>query len=1345
MRVLLSTLLAVSCLPRIAPSIEIAESAREIPVAYQVDVVVVGGTSAGVTAAVAAAEKGADVFLAAQRPYLGVDLCGTYRLWLRPGEKPDDPLAAAAFAEPPLLVEIRPGLAFTYETDVPSAKRHKDTTPPSKLNDGKWGNAVNQSVEYPTDVTVTLDLKKNTPIQRVLVMAYHRAGDIELESVAVSVSNDNQKWTHVADVPNTCRSNGDHIDSAFCLSVAVKASTRYVRVLAKRGADAERILLAEVIVEPKSSDENVAPADGSRVPPMPMQVKRVFDQALLDAGVTFLYGCFVTDVLRDADGKLAGVVMANRAGRQAIRAKVIIDATPRAMVARMAGASFEPYPTGPRTFKRIVVGGEMREGENLQVRKLPTPVQIQQQGLKAAACRDAFEYTLQIPMKDGSFASFADADHVARDTTWHPQQVAASEVLFQIPPDPMHGTKHLDGDWPGAQRVDLTACRPKGLERLYVLGGCADVSRKAAEALLRPLEYMALGRRIGQAAAAEAGAKPKPTVVCFGDSITAGDYPAKLEKVLGPCRVLNAGVGGNTTGQGLARIEQDVLRKRPQAVVVLFGTNDSILTAPGNYKTPLEQYEKNLRAIVQRCDDAGAKVVLMTPPPIIEEPYFTRHPKPCYEAEGGLEKILQRYRSAVVRVGKSMNVPVIHLHEKLQKDFATLKSCGVHPTGLGEAQMAGLVAEALRPILAIPERKVPSLEGICVGGSKGQADGKGDVREFLTGPRSTRSDLPTVRSEARSLPVLGKYDVVVVGGGTGGAPAGIGAGRQGAKTLVLEYLHGLGGVGTLGLIGKYYYGFRKGFTEEIDRGVGDLGGQKQPANPGWNVEWKMEWYRRELHKSGAEVWYGVLGCGAVVDGDRVSGVVVATPEGRGVVLAGVVIDSTGNSDIAAAAGAECVFTDGTNVAVQGTGLPPRKPGASYTNTDYTLTVDNDMLDMWRTFVVAKAKFDKAYDLGQIIDTRERRRIVGDFVISPLDVFNERTYPDTVGKSHSNFDTHGYTIHPFFSLEPPNKKGVDAYTPYRALLPKGLEGILVTGLGISAHRDAMPILRMQPDIQNQGYAAGVAASMASRYEKTLRQIDLKSLQGHLVSIGCLPESVLTDKDSFPRPVEEIAQAVKAVTTDRAALGLILSQPQDALPLLRKAYAVAESDQDKLVYASILGMMGDPSGTETLTRSVGSAEWDEGWSFKGMGQFGGSLSPLDGRIIALGSTKDTRALQPILAKVAQLGPDSAFSHHRAVAVALETLRDPRAAKPLADLLKKPAIMGHAATTIAEAKRAAEYSDPDLSRNLSLRELILARALYRCGDCEGLGKRILQTYAKDLRGHHARHAQAILNEPR
>ena len=73
----------------VVPARAVNESPRQIPVAYDVDVLVVGGSSAGVAAAAAAADSGATVFLAAQRPYLGEDLCGTYRLWLSDGEEPE--------------------------------------------------------------------------------------------------------------------------------------------------------------------------------------------------------------------------------------------------------------------------------------------------------------------------------------------------------------------------------------------------------------------------------------------------------------------------------------------------------------------------------------------------------------------------------------------------------------------------------------------------------------------------------------------------------------------------------------------------------------------------------------------------------------------------------------------------------------------------------------------------------------------------------------------------------------------------------------------------------------------------------------------------------------------------------------------------------------------------------------------------------------------------------------------------------------------------------------------------------------------------------------------------------
>jgi len=1117
----------------------VAESARRVPVAHDVDVVVVGGSSAGVAAAAEAAKAGARVFLAAQRPYLGQDMCGTYRLWLEPGEEPVSALARRIFTEAPAAPKhvsrrLTKGAAFTYTTSMPSAAKHKDTRQRTLLRDGRCGSASQQSVQYDGNVTITADLGAVRPVKAVHVLAYQRVDDFEVKSVGVAISDDAKRWTNVTTVTNGQLGRGGYETEAIDLAAEVGAKARYVRLAVTKGPKCSRVLLGEIVIEaggkaPPPKPAAKQPGKARRDPPTPMHVKRSLDLALLDAKVDFLYGCYATDVLRDAAGNVAGIVMANRSGRQAVRAKVIIDATPRATVARLAGATFTAFPAGPQTFKRVVVGGETSQAAAAGGKVLDVEYRS---GRKAFSVT---EYTLTIPMTDNSFASFAAAEKVARDKTWQPGQVAASERLFQVPPDHIRGRKKASPSGPKDDNADLAPFQPAGVDRLYVVGGCVDVPRDAAAKLMRPLAMMEFGSAIGHAAAEHAANLPRPV---------------------------------------------------------------------------------------------GAMVP----------------------------------------------------------------------------------ADKVRPTVA------------------------GDVSEFLTGVRPSQQGLETVDSPGKSVPVIGRYDVVVIGGGTSGAPAGIAAGRFGAKTLVVEYLYGLGGVGTTGRIGKYCHGYRKGFTAEIDRAVG---------GPTWDIQTKMEWYRKELGKAGADVWYLALGCGALVDKGTVRGAVIATPDGRGVVLAKVVIDATGNADVAASAGAECVYTDGSHVAVQGTGLPPRHPGAKYTNTDWTFSDDTDMVDMWRMFVVAKTKYPGAFDLGQLIDTRERRRIVGEYLLSPLDIVNKHTFPDSVVLCDGGtLDSHGFTTHPMFKFF--NPKAGKIYTPYRSLLPVKLDGLLAAGLGLCAHRDAIAVIRMQPDIQNQGYAAGVAAAMATQAGVQPRKIDVKALQRHLVEKGNLPKEVLTHEDSYPLSQERVAAAVKTLPKDYRGITVVLAQPREALPMLRKAYAAAGETRAKLAYAHVLGMLGDPTGVEALVAAVKAAPWDKGWAFKGMGQFGWTLSRLDSLILALGKTRDKRGLEPILDKVRQLTIKHRLSHHRNVAVALETIGDPAAAGPLADLLKQPGMTGHAFIEIRDTERRTPANRVDVTtRERSLVELTLARALYRCGDRDGLGEKILKMYARDLRGHYARHASAVLRE--
>lgn len=212
----------------------------------------------------------------------------------------------------------------------------------------------------------------------------------------------------------------------------------------------------------------------------------------------------------------------------------------------------------------------------------------------------------------------------------------------------------------------------------------------------------------------------EPVVVCFGDSITRANYldaketyPGVLGTLLPGVLVRNAGVPGNTSEQGLARLDRDVLAHRPVAVVVLFGTNDSVLCEKGKYRVAVDRYRENLKRIIQGCRKKGTRVVLCTLLPINAQPYFTRHPREYYEAEGGLGAIVQRYRKAALAVGKEMKTPVVDLWAAMEKDETLLRPApdGVHPSEKG----CRVIAEQVAKVLLSEPAIVEALSGASAG------------------------------------------------------------------------------------------------------------------------------------------------------------------------------------------------------------------------------------------------------------------------------------------------------------------------------------------------------------------------------------------------------------------------------------------------------------------------------------------------------------------------------------------------------------------------------------------------------------------------------------------------------
>jgi lysophospholipase L1-like esterase/pimeloyl-ACP methyl ester carboxylesterase len=122
-------------------------------------------------------------------------------------------------------------------------------------------------------------------------------------------------------------------------------------------------------------------------------------------------------------------------------------------------------------------------------------------------------------------------------------------------------------------------------------------------------------------------AKEPVRIVCIGDSITgvyyhSGSvraYPEMLQIALqklhpkAKVTVRNAGISGDTSKGGLARLERDVLAHKPHLVTIMFGMNDLV-------RVPVADFIANMTQMIQRCRAAGAEVVLCTQNSIVDSP-----------------------------------------------------------------------------------------------------------------------------------------------------------------------------------------------------------------------------------------------------------------------------------------------------------------------------------------------------------------------------------------------------------------------------------------------------------------------------------------------------------------------------------------------------------------------------------------------------------------------------------------------------------------------------------------------------------------------------------------------------
>ncbi|MDX9794251.1 MAG: FAD-dependent oxidoreductase, partial [Kiritimatiellia bacterium] len=510
MKVCLATVcLGVACLTQAAEYV--VQSARSVPVARDADVVVVGGGSAAVAAAIAAKTNGASVLLVAPRTYLGDDLAGTRELWPAPvPEFSVHPLAQGIFS---LKVP------FAYQADVVPDGAHADPGN-TRLTDGVQFNAITGSVQYNSNVVITVTFAGTGSVTQLDLHYYVRTigtGPFNTTVAGLERSEDGVSWAGVA-----CNTQLEQLtalaDDNTWLARIVPAApfrARFLRLACNipPGGTETRQLLDELTVHTSLGD----PIPGSSYQTTPLALKRALDLALEEEGISFLGGAPVCDVLRDAGGKPAGVVLANRAGRQAVTARVVIDATESAWPARCAGAVKTVFTPGDYAFSRIVIADATNAPSAPGLSVVPVPGLVYQAAISGVAAPSGmptsvdgrvYRCTFNTYMETGSMLELLEIEQSARDWTWTKTCLDQADRLAWLPPDRIVGVaSEQTAAWPGAAALNLDAFRPQGVPYLYVLGVRADLPRTLAADLQNPARLMALADRVGAAAAVEALAR----------------------------------------------------------------------------------------------------------------------------------------------------------------------------------------------------------------------------------------------------------------------------------------------------------------------------------------------------------------------------------------------------------------------------------------------------------------------------------------------------------------------------------------------------------------------------------------------------------------------------------------------------------------------------------------------------------------------------------------------------------------------------------------------------------------------------------------------------------------------
>jgi hypothetical protein len=445
-----------------------------------------------------------------------------------------------------------------------------------------------------------------------------------------------------------------------------------------------------------------------------------------------------------------------------------------------------------------------------------------------------------------------------------------------------------------------------------------------------------------------------------------------------------------------------------------------------------------------------------------------------------------------------------------------------------------------------------------------------------------------VRDGDGTAPVVARSDVVVVGGGPAGTAAAIAAARNGASVTLLErypYLGGLASGGMVLVLDDMTNGSEitvKGICQEFIDRLAARGLAIFPPEADRRIDGAMwrKWSRWGVHDFHAHTkphpityatafdpdgWKRVSGelmleCRVnlrlhswfsrpVIADGRIAGVICETKAGRQAILGDIVIDATGDLDVATASGApyitgSYILTTVFRIGGVDTAAAERfqferhdeflamdkeakkliggswdmwwlktpLPGIVWCNCPHMVGFDGTKVEdlteaefegrrrihalMDYLHRVKMPGFESSYvvDVAPQTGVRQTRLLEGEYVVTKEDIAERIHFSDSIAR------------------------GRDYYTPYRAMLPVGIDQLIVAGRHYSATTAAQKISREIPPCMAIGEAAGIAATLALQGKTTVREIDVGTLQRKIRAQG-------GDPGDIPAPNAKLAQAAE----------------------------------------------------------------------------------------------------------------------------------------------------------------------------------------------------------------------------